>query len=337
MFNNITDRQIPDEKFFGFYRGIVIDNNDPKQNGRIKIRVYPMFDGVSDEALPWAIYADPSMGGISDVGKINVPLLDSHVFLFFENGDHRYPVYFAGAPAIKDDIPDSPKLSREDDGTVENIKNNISSGVATASGGSWDEPESAYAAEYPNNKVYKTEKGITVEFDDTEDNVRIHVYHPSGTRTEIDNLGNQNEHVVGNKTTVIVGNNNIEIQGNFDITVNGNAGIYVKGQADILVDMDTNLTVGGNVVGDITGNVDLTSGGNLTADIGGTASVTVGGTTTIVSSGAVDVTAPSAKVHSTDIQLDADGILGNIVSTNHVCSFTGAPHPQGSLTCKAGG
>ena len=72
-----------------------------------------MFDGVDDESLPWAIYADPNMGGSNDVGGINIPIIGAHVYTFFENGDFRFPTYFAGAPAIvNQETPDIPELSR---------------------------------------------------------------------------------------------------------------------------------------------------------------------------------------------------------------------------------
>ncbi|MFW6377495.1 MAG: hypothetical protein ACOCZ5_02500 [bacterium] len=37
-------------------------------------------------------------GGVSGFGSWSVPLQGSHVFLFFENGNHLQPRYFASAP-----------------------------------------------------------------------------------------------------------------------------------------------------------------------------------------------------------------------------------------------
>ena len=119
MFNPLLDTEKEEIKFTGFYRGIVVANDDPLKSGRVRVRVFPMFQDVTDiETLPWAIPADPSFGGYANVGSINVPVVDSHVFVFFENSDFRFPVYFAGAPAIQNDSPDVPTLSREDDGSI---------------------------------------------------------------------------------------------------------------------------------------------------------------------------------------------------------------------------
>ena len=59
--------------------------------------------------------------------------------------------------------------------------------------------------------------------------------------------------------------------------------------------------------------------------------------------GPVDITCTDASIDAsgnidvtgTKITLQ-DGDAGGVVCQSHVCSFTGAPHPQGSLTVKAG-
>lgn len=255
-------------QFNGIYRGIVVDNNDPLQAGRVKVRAIPMFMGVDDEALPWAVLADPNMGGLSNIGGSDIPVIDSHVFLFFEAGDHRYPVYFAGAPAIRDEIPDIPALSREADETVEVI-NSKTIGTVDSPSGSWSEPNSAYAAEYPNNKVIRTKGGITIELDDTEDNVRLHVYHPSGTRTEINNDGDRVDHTEGSLYTVVLGDNRIYVKGNHSITVEGSTGILVNGTAEIEASGDVSVDAGGSANISAGGNVEVESGGmiNITGSL----------------------------------------------------------------------
>ena len=198
------------------------------------------------------------------------------MFVFFENGDHRFPVYFAGAPAIQDGVPDIPTLSREDDGTVEAIDSAASKGVPTAVGGSWDEPDSAYAAVYPNNKVYRSAEGIIIEIDDTEDNVRIHVYHPSGTRIETDNDGNTTDHVAATKTTVIVGDDNIEVKGKQDTTTGGNHGILIGANGTVKITGNYDIIAGGRINIQSTGSAIVSAGGNATVSASGT--VTVSGT-----------------------------------------------------------
>ena len=264
MFIPSVDSTKHKSTFDGFYRGIVINVDDPLLSGRVRVRVYPMFEGVNDDVLPWAILADPNFGGSANEGKFSIPTVGAHVFVFFENGDHRFPVYFAGAPAIQDGVPDIPTLSREDDGTVAAIDSAASKGVSTASGGSWDEPDSAYAAIYPNNKVYRSAKGILIEIDDTEDNVRFHVYHPSGSRVEVDNDGNVVEHVSATKTTVVIGDDNIEVKGKQDTTTGGDHGVKVGGNGKVKVTGNYDIECVGNVTIAASGNAEVSAGGIVT-------------------------------------------------------------------------
>lgn len=264
MYDLFGDQDNISDKFPGFYRGVVVDNKDPSKSARIKVRVYPMFKGVSDGALPWAIMADPSMGGFANVGGIKVPEVGAHVFVFFEGGDHRYPVFFAGAPAIENDSPDVPTLSREAESTVDDVNAKRKTGVSTANGGSWDEPQSYYAAQYPSNKVFRTKKGIVVEMDDTDGNVRFHVYHPSGTREEVNNAGDKVEHVTGDHFEIILGDNNVYVKGMMNITVDGNTNVYSKGTITAKTDADLVCEVGGSATVNVGGSTDITSGGAAT-------------------------------------------------------------------------
>jgi len=90
------------------YRGVVENVDDPEMAGRVKIRVMGIHSDnpkyVETKHLPWAIPAtDLRMGGgLRNVGSYKVPDIGSHVFIFFEAGDHNFPVYFATAPAIED-------------------------------------------------------------------------------------------------------------------------------------------------------------------------------------------------------------------------------------------
>lgn len=90
------------------YRGVVEDINDPEKAGRVRIRVLGIHSDnkayVKTEQLPWAIPATDLRfgGGLRNIGSYKVPDVGSHIFVFFEAGDHNFPVYFAAAPAIED-------------------------------------------------------------------------------------------------------------------------------------------------------------------------------------------------------------------------------------------
>lgn len=97
---------------YGNYRGIVIDNLDPLNKGRIKVFVpgiYPKDFEANPDKLPWAEPAMPIFGGgwtaikgstNKEVGFNSVPHAGkkgdgAQVWVFFDDGDIRYPIYFA--------------------------------------------------------------------------------------------------------------------------------------------------------------------------------------------------------------------------------------------------
>jgi hypothetical protein len=99
------------------------------------------------------------------------------------------------------------------------------------------EPDPYYNAKYPYNNVYESESGHALEFDDTKDNERIHLYHRSGSYVEYGPAGDRAERIQKDKFSVIVGNDSVYVQGNVNLFVDGNVNWKVAG--------DFNLTVGG--------------------------------------------------------------------------------------------
>lgn len=76
------------EAFYGKYRGVVTDNNDPLMIGRIKARVP---DVTGSEETGWALPVAP-FGG-NGMGLFAVPDTDAGVWIEFEHGDPDYPVW----------------------------------------------------------------------------------------------------------------------------------------------------------------------------------------------------------------------------------------------------
>jgi hypothetical protein len=86
-----------DKRYFGKYRGMVINNIDPMFMGRIMAMV-PDVLGVIPSS--WAMPCFP-VAGIQN-GMFTVPIIGSAVWIEFEQGDPDYPIWtgcFYGSPA----------------------------------------------------------------------------------------------------------------------------------------------------------------------------------------------------------------------------------------------
>lgn len=107
----------PNGLLFGFYRALVIDPDDPKQTGRVKVRIPDVMTNKSTcgEYCDHGIWARPGnlqLGGrnVRDTlgprcfykdalyqGQCLIPPKGSHVFIFFEKGDPNRPFYYGAA------------------------------------------------------------------------------------------------------------------------------------------------------------------------------------------------------------------------------------------------
>ena len=143
--------------------------------------------------------------------------------------------------------PDTNLLAQESVDTHPSygIKTTLEKGWTTATATA-DQPESSQKdAKYPYNHVLETESGHYIEFDDTKDNERIHVYHKTGTFIEIDPVGNVVIKTVGNVTNVIAGNMDTYVAKDYNLSVGGTMGVYSKGLVTEKFDAGRKTTITG--------------------------------------------------------------------------------------------
>jgi uncharacterized protein involved in type VI secretion and phage assembly len=75
-------------KYFGKYRGVVINNIDPMQIGRIQVQV-PDVGGLIPGT--WAMPCFPFSG--KQMGAYMIPQMGAGVWVEFEQGDRDYPIW----------------------------------------------------------------------------------------------------------------------------------------------------------------------------------------------------------------------------------------------------
>jgi uncharacterized protein involved in type VI secretion and phage assembly len=130
-------------RYFGKYRGLVTNNDDPDNLGRLKAKVPRV---LGDEESGWALPA-LAYGGAAEQGFFAVPDVGAGVWIEFEGGDLSYPVW-SGTWYTRGAIPESAKPGKkvlktksghklvldDDGGTLELTDSNGNSIIMDASG-----------------------------------------------------------------------------------------------------------------------------------------------------------------------------------------------------------
>lgn len=78
-----------ENRYYGKYRGKIVDNKDPKGLGRIRAKVPEL---IGDQETGWALPCLP-YGGSKDIGLFAVPEVDSNIWIEFEAGNLSYPIW----------------------------------------------------------------------------------------------------------------------------------------------------------------------------------------------------------------------------------------------------
>jgi phage baseplate assembly protein gpV len=97
-----------ESRYYGKYRGHVVDNADPDDLGRVKASVPRV---LGDLTTGWALPVFP-YGGASEQGFFAVPDIGAGVWIEFEGGDISYPIW-SGTWYTSGDIPESAKPGKK--------------------------------------------------------------------------------------------------------------------------------------------------------------------------------------------------------------------------------
>lgn len=248
---------------FIWWIGVVEDRQDPLKLGRCRVRIagWQTDDVVSlpTEKLPWAMPMNPLNMEIAHTPKEG----DMVVGFFIDGENGQEPVMMGTLPGIPLDkaqiqkgfndrrnegqLSSSPVRPNEqptnyprvlDEPTTSRLARNetLDNSIVSMKKDkrlSIVEPEPYYNAKYPYNSVYESESGHALEFDDTKDSERVHIYHRAGSYIEWGPDGSRAERIQKDKFTVVVGDENVYIQGDVNIQVDGNYNLNVTGDIKI--------------------------------------------------------------------------------------------------------
>ena len=87
-------------RYYGKYRGVVVENIDPLQIGRI-LALVP--DVLGETPTNWAMPCVPAAG--VQAGCLLVPAVGSQVWMEFERGDTDYPIWTGGFWGVAAEVP----------------------------------------------------------------------------------------------------------------------------------------------------------------------------------------------------------------------------------------
>lgn len=116
-------------RYYSIYKGFVSDNEDPDGRGRIKVKVPSVYgENVPNE---WALPKGQFTG--EGIGFFAVPNVDDPVWVMFEEGDPRFPVWEYG----------------------------------------WRMKDQKLGEGKPSKKIFQTTGGHRIEIDDENDHVKV--------------------------------------------------------------------------------------------------------------------------------------------------------------------
>lgn len=136
-------------KYYGKYRGFVVDNDDPEQLGRVTLRVPSV---LGDQVTGWALPCLP-FGGLQDQGQFMVPEVGAQLWVEFEEGEVAHPIWTGTFWQQTGDVP------------------------------------AEAAKSPPTTRVFKTPSGHVLQFDDEEGAEKFRLHHPQNAELTIDENG----------------------------------------------------------------------------------------------------------------------------------------------------
>lgn len=204
-----------EHRFYGKYRGFVVDNADPEQLGRLKLNV-PSVLGV-DVVTGWAMPCVP-YGGDADQGFLFIPEVGAGVWVEFEEGDLEFPIWvgtFWSKPGGESELP----KPNDADGTEQ---------------GSVQDP--------PTRKIIKTKKGHTIQFEDADgEEMIVIVQNIDASKRNVITMNQDGIQITdgANGHKVVLESAGITIESAGDVTITGN---------NINIEADGQLSATGNPI-----------------------------------------------------------------------------------------
>lgn len=277
---------------YGVVAGIVTNNKDPNELGRLKVK-FPWFSDNNE--TDWVRMTTFMAGGLR--GSFFLPEVGDEVLVAFENGNINRP-YIIGA--LWNGVDKPPETNSEGKNNIRKIKSRSGHELIFN-----DE-------ENKENVEIHTKTGHKIFLDDTSDKEKIEILDKSGNNSIlIDSPGNSITISAQKKIDAKSGDNSIVIDSEANsITASGQKKIEIKsGNNSIIIDSDNNsIAMSGQM------KIELKSGSNsITID-------SAANSIAISSQLQLSIKAPQIKIESDGMMtIKSSGILtlqGSLVKIN---------------------
>jgi uncharacterized protein involved in type VI secretion and phage assembly len=174
-----------ERRFYGKYRALVVDNEDPEKLGRLRVRVPSVLGdqvvtGWASACVPW--------GGDMNRGFLFVPDVGAGVWIEFEEGDLEFPVWvgtFWSKPGGDSEVP----------------KPNGPDGV-----------EAGAVQDPPTRRIIKSTRGHTVQMEDAEDDGELRILVCDGQNENRILFSSKGITITGRDNTVTMGDDGVVIE-----------------------------------------------------------------------------------------------------------------------------
>jgi hypothetical protein len=266
-------------RFYGKFRGKVVENVDPMILGRILVEVPSVPSSTLNWAMPCVPYAGPQ------VGFYAIPPIGANVWVEFEAGDPNYPVWvgcFWSEGQVPLEAPPEIKVFKTEFNTF------ILSDVPEIGGMTLtSEP---LGVDVPCTMKFSSE-GIEIVIPESTINMTIGtISATTGDITFTAEGGIESTAGVDISTTA---GGAIEVTAGADISETAGAAIEITAAADISIAAGAavEVTGGGDVAVTAGGAVEVTGGGDVAVTGGGAVEVTGGGDVAVTAGLACEVTA----------------------------------------------
>lgn len=228
----MTDRELFDletseEGLTGVRVGIVTDNEDPKDLGRVKLS-FPWRE--ADDESYWARIATAMAG--NEYGTYFLPEVDSEVLVAFEGGDIHKP-FVVGSLWNGKQKP--PQKNKNGDNNVREIK--------SRSGHRIDLDDSK-----DGRVAIETSAGHRIVLDDKSGSEKVTVEGKSGKNSiTLDDANGEVAIQAGKKLTLDA--KTINIKGKKQVSVSGKSGLDLSSKSKLNVSSNGQLNVSGKLMG----------------------------------------------------------------------------------------